>query len=170
MKRTSKYQLGYFETNDITTAGPEMQRWETLDTQLYALFNVIGNGVINGWGLQASSGLAITVAPGSGNVAFVSVASDGNSIINNYYIIVEGNYMRKSRSKDTPPRILSIQNKKVEQDGTISYFVRYEGYKNFNWASKKYLYVLEENQISIDTFESLAKRTVVSIDNPERDK
>ena len=83
MKRTSKYQLGYFETNDITTAGPEMQRWETLDTQLYALFNVIGNGVINGWGLQASSGLAITVAPGSGNVAFVSVASDGNSIINN---------------------------------------------------------------------------------------
>lgn len=78
--------------------------------------------------------------------------------------------MKKSRSKDTPPRILSIQNKKVEQDGTISYFVRYEGYKNFNWASKKYLYALEENQISIDTFESLAKRTVVSIDNPERDK
>ena len=27
----------------------EMQRWETLDAQLQALFSIMGNGVLNGW-------------------------------------------------------------------------------------------------------------------------
>jgi hypothetical protein len=44
MKRTTKYQLGYFEEGDLTDGILEMQRWETLDAQLYAVFSVLGNG------------------------------------------------------------------------------------------------------------------------------
>jgi len=78
MKRTTKYQLGYFEEGDTTSSSIEMQRWETLDAQLYAMFSMLGNGVIDGWGILPSSGLSIIVAPGSGHVNFVSVESEEN--------------------------------------------------------------------------------------------
>ena len=78
MKRTTKYQLGYYEEGDTTSGILEMQRWETLDAQLYAVFSVLGNGVLSGWGILPSSGLSIVVAPGSGHVNFVSVESANN--------------------------------------------------------------------------------------------
>jgi len=81
MKWTTKYQLGYFEENDYTVSSVELQRWETLDAQLYSLFAVLGNGIISGWTLLPSSGLSIAVAAGSGHVNFVSVESTSNSII-----------------------------------------------------------------------------------------
>lgn len=83
MKLTSKYKLGYFEKGDITAADIEMQRFETLDAQLYSLFSVIGNGVLTGWNIITSSGLSVAVTPGSGHVAFVAVASEENSVIQN---------------------------------------------------------------------------------------
>jgi plastocyanin len=81
MKWTTKYQLGYFEENDYTVSSVELQRWETLDAQLYSLFAVLGNGIISGWTLLPSSGLSVAVAAGSGHVNFVSVKSTSNSVI-----------------------------------------------------------------------------------------
>lgn len=81
MKRTTKYQLGYFEQGDRTSSSIEMQRWETLDVQLYALFYILGNGIISGWNLLASSGLSIVVTPGSGHVNFVSVETTENDTL-----------------------------------------------------------------------------------------
>ena len=75
MKRTDKYQLGYFEQNDFTSAITEMQRWESVDAQLFALFSIIGNGINTGWNLLSSTGLNVTISPGSGHVAFVAVES-----------------------------------------------------------------------------------------------
>jgi len=75
MKRTSKYQLAYFEQGDYTDAANELQRWQTLDAQLSALYNVLGNGVLDGWNLLPSSGLSIVVSAGSGNISLVSVSS-----------------------------------------------------------------------------------------------
>jgi hypothetical protein len=83
MKRTSKYQLAYFEQDDITSAVSEMQRWTTLDAQLQALFNIMGNGVLDGWELLTTSGLSITVTPGSAHVDFVAVSTDVNVTITN---------------------------------------------------------------------------------------
>jgi len=74
-RRTNKYQLSYFEQDDTTDAATEMQRWESLDAQLFAVFDVLGNGIKTGWGLTVSEGLNITVGPGSGHVAFVAVES-----------------------------------------------------------------------------------------------
>ena len=83
MKRTTKYQLGYFEEGDQTDGIIEMQRWETLDAQLYAVFQVLGNGIISGWQLLPSSGLSIYVTLGSGHVNFVSVSSQSNVLLGN---------------------------------------------------------------------------------------
>lgn len=78
MKRTNKYGLTYYEKGDSTTSLEEMQRWETLDVQLNSLFNILGNGVLEGWEIFASSGLNCVVTPGKGHVAFVAVESENN--------------------------------------------------------------------------------------------
>jgi len=75
MKRTSKYDLAYFEQDDRTSSVYEMQRWETLDAQLRSLFDVLGNGVLEGWDILPSSSLAVVITPGKGHVNFVAVES-----------------------------------------------------------------------------------------------
>jgi hypothetical protein len=82
-RRTDKYQLAFYEQDDLTDAATEMQRWETLDVQLYALFDVLGNGIKTGWDLVVSDGLNITISPGSGHVSFVAVESDNSVTIEN---------------------------------------------------------------------------------------
>lgn len=74
-KLTNKYKLTYFQEGDITLSTAEMQRWETLDAQLYGLFSIMGNGVIDGWEISYASGLSIAIAPGKGHVTFVAVES-----------------------------------------------------------------------------------------------
>jgi hypothetical protein len=74
-KLTNKYKLTYFQEGDITLSSPEMQRFETIDAQLYGLYSIIGNGIISGWELSSYSGLSIAISPGKGHVAFVAVES-----------------------------------------------------------------------------------------------
>ena len=76
-KRTNKYGLTYFEEGDITDAQYEMQRWETLDSQLQALFSIMGNGVLRGWNIQKieNGGLSCSISPGAGHVGFIAVES-----------------------------------------------------------------------------------------------
>lgn len=81
MKRTSKYDMGYFEEGDTTSSVIEMQRWETLDVQLRALYDVVGNGVLEKWDLLASGGIDVVVSDGKGNVNFVAVASTENTTL-----------------------------------------------------------------------------------------
>ena len=78
MKNTSKYKLGYFEAGDITSADIEMQRFETLDAQLFALFSIMGNGVLTGWNIVKSGRFSIVITPGSGHVSFLSLQSTQN--------------------------------------------------------------------------------------------
>ena len=82
-KRTDKYQLSYFQQDEVTNSLVELQRWETLDSQLYALFSTIGNGVKEGWGLSISDGLNLSISPGEGHVGFVAVRSLDSAIIPN---------------------------------------------------------------------------------------
>jgi len=106
-RRTNKYQLPYFEQDDFTEAATEMQRWETLDAQLFALFDVIGNGIKTGWDLLISDGLNVTISPGSGHVAFVAVESVDSVTIENllpntvqyiYAEITEDSYWNQTTS------------------------------------------------------------------------
>jgi hypothetical protein len=104
-KRTDKYQLGYFEQDDFTSPQLEMQRWESIDAQLNALFVIIGNGIQTGWGFVQTEGLNLTIAPGSGHVAFVAVESVESFVLRNllpntrqyiYAEIQEDSYWTKS--------------------------------------------------------------------------
>jgi len=81
MKRTTKYELGYFEEGDVTTGAAEMQRWETLDAQLYSLFSILGNGIITGWNMIPADGLSVVIAPGTAHVNFVAVQSTVNTTL-----------------------------------------------------------------------------------------
>jgi len=83
-KRTNKYGMTYFEQDDFTSATYEMQRWETLDAQLSALFEIMGNGILSGWQIQSieNGGLKCAIFPGKGHVGFVSVESKKNEIVN----------------------------------------------------------------------------------------
>ena len=83
MKRTNKYNMGYFEQEDVTSSVVEMQRWETLDAQISGLFSILGDGVVEGWNILASGGLSIAVTPGKGHVNFVSVESESNVLVDN---------------------------------------------------------------------------------------
>ena len=76
-KQTLNYRLGYFSTGERTDPQTESHRWTTLDAQLTGLYQVLGNGVLSGWGITPASGqpLKVSIAAGSGVVAFVSVSS-----------------------------------------------------------------------------------------------
>ena len=85
--RTNKYGMPYYKQDEYTSAVDEMQRFETLDAQLYSLFSILGNGIIEGWSIVSVDGsgneLVVQVAPGSGHVTFVSV---------NYLIIEKSDF------------------------------------------------------------------------------
>jgi len=71
---TEKYKLGWLEPGDNTAAPDiERERWLTVDRQLFGLFKVLGNGIVDGWDLITSDNtvLEITVSAGSGHVDYV---------------------------------------------------------------------------------------------------
>ena len=78
MQETEKYKLGYFEQGDTADADIERGRWLTLDRQILGLFQVLGNGIIDGWNLVSNdpAAMEIAVAPGAGNVDYVAVESE----------------------------------------------------------------------------------------------
>ena len=80
-KQTTKYKLGYFQEGDFTSGVTEMQRWETIDAQLKAVFSIVGNGILSGWNLVDGGGLKVNITPGAGHVAFVSVESTTDEAI-----------------------------------------------------------------------------------------
>lgn len=76
-KQTPKYRLGYFSTGELTDAETEARRWETVDSQLTGLYEVLGNGVASGWtiSIDAANPLWVTISSGKGVIGFVSSAS-----------------------------------------------------------------------------------------------
>jgi hypothetical protein len=74
---TPKYKLGYFQKGDKTNAELESNRWRTIDAQMYALFDVMGNGVITGWDFifQDLNSNILSISIGSGHVGHVAVES-----------------------------------------------------------------------------------------------
>lgn len=81
MQRTSKYQMTWFEEGDLTIPSVETQRWETVDVQLYAMFSILGNGIIQGWDLTAGNNLSVMVSAGRGHVNFVAVESSLGNLV-----------------------------------------------------------------------------------------
>jgi len=45
---------------------------QTIDRQLLGMFEIFGNGILNGWELKQSTGLSVSITPGSGHISYAS--------------------------------------------------------------------------------------------------
>ena len=72
MKFTPNYRLGAIEVGKPLDPLEDSRRFLTIDRQLLGLFQIFGNGVIEGWDLTVGTGLSVNVAPGRGHVYYMS--------------------------------------------------------------------------------------------------
>lgn len=75
MKTTQYFGLPYFEDNDVTDPAADRTRFEIIDSQLYGLFSVFGNGVVSGWEVIPSSNLSISIGVGAGYINWTYAAT-----------------------------------------------------------------------------------------------
>ena len=90
--RTQFYGLTYFtygdELGDGVNVQKEVDRFMTIDKQLFGLYSVFGNGVISGWNLSSRSltnqnSISLDVSPGYGIINSFASQTELNSEINN---------------------------------------------------------------------------------------
>ena len=83
-KETGKYRLGYFEAGERVSASGDLDatRFLTLDRHILGLFEVLGNGVIDGWDIIASDDDTneVAITAGYGHVDYVAVESESVNI------------------------------------------------------------------------------------------
>lgn len=80
---TRFFGLAFFDFNDKLddplNVQKEIDRFVLIDKQLYGLYSIFGNGVINGWdvsdnGFSEADGISVAISPGSGIIR--SIASE----------------------------------------------------------------------------------------------
>lgn len=81
MGQTRYYGLAYFDFGDqLNTAinvQKEIDRFVVIDKQLYGLYRVFGNGVIDGWtvhdeGFQGDRGISVSISQGIGVISYMA--------------------------------------------------------------------------------------------------
>jgi hypothetical protein len=72
MKFTDNYKLGSIEVDQVLDPLEDSRRFLTIDRQLLGLFQIFGNGVVEGWDVTAAYGLSVSISPGRGNVSFMA--------------------------------------------------------------------------------------------------
>lgn len=72
MRFTDHYRLGSIEVGEPLNASEDSRRFLTIDRQLLGLFQVFGNGIIEGWDVSLAGGLNVSVAAGRGHINFMS--------------------------------------------------------------------------------------------------
>lgn len=82
---TRYYNLGFFDFGDDLrsdySAQIEIDRFVLIDKQIYGLFSIFGNGVINGWTVTTSGTFEISVSEGWGNINFISGRTEFPEVI-----------------------------------------------------------------------------------------
>ena len=90
--QTPFYGLAYFDFGDeldsLVNVQKEIDRFMLIDRQLYGLYSIFGNGVIEGWdvvdnGYSDSDGISIAVRSGTGIINFVASDTEDPFILNN---------------------------------------------------------------------------------------
>lgn len=79
--RTQYFKLSYYREREKTTSREELQRFETLDAQLQALFKILGNGVIKGMNILPLGGLGVVIGTGTAHVNFVAVENTSLTVV-----------------------------------------------------------------------------------------
>jgi plastocyanin len=84
LKETPKYKFGYLEAGDRTNVSVvERERWLALDRQILGLFQIMGNGIIDGWNLVSNDNTVfqITVTIGAGHINYVAAETTDDVIL-----------------------------------------------------------------------------------------
>ena len=91
MGTTQYYSLAFFDfQDDLSTklsSQKEKNRFVLIDKQLYGLYNIFGNGVVEGWtvtdnGYTEENGISIAVGPGLGIVRYLAAETSIPYLIN----------------------------------------------------------------------------------------
>jgi hypothetical protein len=111
MGQTKYYGMAFFDFGDDLDSSlsvqKEIDRFVLIDKQIYGLYNIFGNGVINGWdvtdaGYNASTGISINISMGIGIINYISAETSipykmtnlfPNSIID-IYVMSQGSTVR----------------------------------------------------------------------------
>ena len=92
MGLTDYYHMAFFDFGDSldTTLNvkKEIDRFVIIDKQIYGLYNVFGNGVIEGWEVQdngytSQNGISISISPGIGIVKYMVAETSLTEYLNN---------------------------------------------------------------------------------------
>lgn len=74
-KQTITYKLGYFVDGEVTSQITEDRRMKTIDSQMRGLYEILGNGVLDGWlvGSSTYGEMSVDISTGKGIITFVVV-------------------------------------------------------------------------------------------------
>lgn len=75
MRFTENYRLGSVLPSEPLNPIEDSRRMQTIDRQLLGMFEIFGNGILNGWELKQSTGLTVSVTPGSGHISYASAVT-----------------------------------------------------------------------------------------------
>ena len=102
---TPYFYLAFFDFGDKLDAPlnvqKEIDRFMVIDKQLYAIYSIFGDGVIDGWtvednGFSETNGISVSISPGLGIIRFIASSSDfptvvdglpSNSTVNIYAVL-----------------------------------------------------------------------------------
>ncbi|GAF73956.1 unnamed protein product, partial [marine sediment metagenome] len=85
MGTTRYYSLAFFDFGDQLDSplnvNKEIDRFVLIDKQLYGLYSIFGNGVINGWtisdgGFSQEEGISVNISNGLGIINFIASQTD----------------------------------------------------------------------------------------------
>ena len=76
MRFTENYRLYSADSGEPISALEDSRRFLTIDRQLLGLFQIFGNGIIEGWEITKAGGLSVSINPGRGHVFYMSALTE----------------------------------------------------------------------------------------------
>lgn len=114
MGQTRYYSLAFFDFGDKLNSSinvrKEIDRFVVIDKQLYGMYKIFGNGVIDGFnvtdaGFQEGKGISVNISQGTGIINFLAAQNEipgtvtglpPNTIVNIYARIIGSTYLDRS--------------------------------------------------------------------------
>jgi hypothetical protein len=114
MGQTRYYNLAFFDFGDRLNSSinvrKEIDRFVVIDKQLYGMYQIFGNGVIDGFnvsdaGFQSGKGISVNISEGTGVIDFVAAQNEipgtvtglpPNTILSIYATIVGATYLDRT--------------------------------------------------------------------------
>jgi len=114
---TPSFQLAFFDFGDDLSiqlnVQKEIDRFMLIDKQLFALYNIFGNGVVTGWTVAAedttsTSGISVSISEGVGIINFIAGESIFPEVINNLPANATFDIFATLRGSTVQDRIISF--------------------------------------------------------------